>query len=358
VEQLPYEQRRLQIAERERERRRALQDKKRFRSPQKRRRGTRKPQQQKTQPKRQRLKVVPQGLKNELEPQIHKYINDHLINYHDNTDFQDTKERLLRRLVREKEHIDWKKTTIVQEYGKEPTICYHYYLWNAVDYVGEKTLRESFESVKHLEEVIIGDYGSTDKTKEIALEYGFKVVDVEKTPDIMFHESKIINAIVNETDANFIFDLNINTTYPKEMDSLLKSWISNNDLVQKVLVLRGLFHEENGSASRYNSASCLIYRPYLLAARGYDERTYYGHGTTHYACCLLNDVYQLKFDNVPFDMHHKYHRHLKIPRWKGVFHFNEIPVRHDVAREFAEKLLFNFYVGFETGAKQVQNSYW
>ncbi|GAF70200.1 unnamed protein product, partial [marine sediment metagenome] len=90
--------------------------------------------------------------------------------------------RAIRMLSRETAEATKRKREIVEKYGIEPTICYYYYLWNAVDYVGEKTVRESFESMRGQgDEIIVGDYSSTDGTPEIAKEYGFKVINVETT---------------------------------------------------------------------------------------------------------------------------------------------------------------------------------
>lgn len=250
------------------------------------------------------------------------------------------------------------KKEIVEKYGTEPTICYFYYLWNAVDYVGEEMLRKSFASIKGQgDEVIVGDYGSTDKTREIAKEYGFKVISVRKTKDIIFHDSKIFNKVIAESKCNFLIDLNVNTVYPKEMDNFFKNWIENNDITEKQLAVRGLFKGPNGEPERKYAASCLFYRPFLYEARGVDERTYYGYGTTHYTIRLIEIVYDLKWDNQPLDFVHEYHNHIKLPRWKKVFKFGDVREGHNIAMKGANRIIKPLIENYYNGILQVKNSY-
>lgn len=295
-----------------------------------------------------------QVLRNNKKP---KPTNVSVLKYNERKEKQDKKERLQRRLQREKKEIKTFKTKIVNENGIEPTICYYYYLWNAVDYVGEERLRESFESIKGQgDEIIVGNYMSNDKTKKIALEYGFKVVDVEKTPGIIFHEPKIANKVISETSCNFLVDLNANTIYPPNMDEFYKPWITKENIINKFLVGRGIFLN-NGKSERDNSASCLFYKPYLMKLRGYDERTYYGFGATHYAYCLLVDVLNLELDNRPLDMIHKYHRDFKHERLNNVFKLKDQIKNHNLAMKFVETILDGFYKDIDKAIKNVHNSY-
>lgn len=295
-------------------------------------------------------------LRNSSAPAIQKngYSN---LKYNQRKEKEDEKERFERRLKREKNRITRFKKEIVEENGLEPTICYYYYLWNAVDYVGEQRLRESFASIKGQgNEIIVGDYGSTDKTREIALEHGFKVVNVEKTEGIKFHEPKIANKVMSETKCNFLVDLNANTIYPKNMDDFYKPWINKDNVIHKLLVGRGIF-DDNGRLERDNSASCLFYRPYLIKLRGYDERTYYGFGATHYAYCLLVDVLKLELDNKPLDMIHKYHRDFKHERLREVFNLTNQMQKHEEAIKMVEPLLDVFLMDIDKAILNVQNSY-
>jgi len=267
------------------------------------------------------------------------------------------KDRNYRRIIREKQTIERRKKSIVEKYGIEPTISYYYYLCNAVDYVGEKNLRESFKSVQGLN-VIVADYSSTDKTKEIAEEYGFKVINVEKTKNIIFHESKLVNAIIHESKSNFLVDLNIHTTYPKNMDKFFRSWIQNNDITQKQLAARGLLTNKNGNTIRRYSASCLFYKPFLIEARGFDERTFYGCGTTPYALSLLLSIYKLVWDDQPLDMIHKFHRNIKFSNLRKMFKIKSLKQSHRFSTEFGETLTDKLIHDFDKGVKKVKNSYW
>ena len=268
-------------------------------------------------------------------------------------------ERLQRRHGKRIKEINSIKRKIVDEYGKEPTICFYYYLWNAVEYVGEKRVRDSFKSIQGQgDEVIVADYDSTDDTKKIALEYGFRVLDVEKTEGIMFHETKIGNKVMWSNQCNFLVDLNINTTYPNTMGAFYKNWIKDNDITQKMLVGRGIFHKKNGVLDRNNSASCLFYRPFLIKFRGWDERFYYGYGATHYAYCLLVDVLELNLDNRPLEMHHAYHTQFKKVRWRNIFKIADPMREHMRMIKAVEDCQLGFYNNLDNAIKNVRNSYW
>lgn len=251
------------------------------------------------------------------------------------------------------------KKNIIEKYGINSTICYYYYLWNAVDYVGEKNVRRSFESISGQgNEIIFGNYNSDDGTKEIAEEYGFKIINVNKKRDILLHESKIVNAIVSECKSDFICDLSIHVKYPKNMDEVFKEWLKTTDLTKKVLATRGLFCNPYNEIKRKYCASCYIYKPYLIEARGYDERTTYGFGTTHYALCLLERVYGLTLDNLELDMLHNYHTNKKFKRLKWVFKIHNINKTHLEAINFVDNIIAPLTWDFYEGVKKVKNSYW
>ena len=261
-------------------------------------------------------------------------------------------------------NIENRKKQIVEKYGLEPTVCYYYYLWNAIDYVGRVNVKESFESISGLEdEVIVGNYSSTDGTKELAQECGLRVIDVEKTPGITFHESKINNKIIHNSKSNFMVDLDIHTVYPKNLTNIIKENIRTKDITKKQLVLRGLYSEGNGR-KRLEFAHCssaIIYKPYLLEVRGFDERTYYGCGTTYYILGILEDIYKLKMDNIYVDtMVHRFHMNQKIKRWAITF---DITVQNTYNKDKfsmhqANSCLQSLRNNFEDGRKKVVNSYW
>ena len=95
--------------------------------------------------------------------------------------------------------------------------------------------KSHFESIKGQgNEIIVGDYSSTDNTKDIAKEYGFKVVKIRKNKNYKFAESKIRNKIIRETKCNFLVDLNANVEYPKNTRNqiTLRIYTSNNFISQ------------------------------------------------------------------------------------------------------------------------------
>jgi glycosyltransferase involved in cell wall biosynthesis len=214
-------------------------------------------------------------------------------------------------------------------------------LWNAIEYAGEDWVRESFESIKGQgDEIIVGDYSSDDGTPELAKEYGFKVFNVEKTEGIMFHNTKIINKVISKSKSNFLFDLDIHTTYPKNIDEIVRSWIKCNDITKKQLIITGLF---NGKINHNICDSMLLYKPFLLKARGFDERTSYRHGDSHYIIKLLKDVANLEFEIVFVEgMIHKDHR--------------EACERRSPKEAVGKSI--HFGRSLYKGVKQVKNSYW
>ena len=279
--------------------------------------------------------------------------------YDEKPEREENKNRFQRRINREIKKILKIKEKILKKNGIEPTICFYYYLWNAVDYVGEERLRQSFESISGQgDEIIVGDYGSTDKTKEIALEYGFRVINVPKTEGITFHETKICNAVINKTKCNFLVDLNVNIIYPNNMTDFYKSWITKENVLEKLLVGRGVFEKANGSYIRNHAASCLFYVPFLKYLRGFDERAYYGYGATHYAYCLLVDILKLKLDNKKLGTIHLHHRNFKDKRLKRVFKLEGLNERAAESMEMVEELLDGFFKDIDTAIKNVENSYW
>lgn len=264
-------------------------------------------------------------------------------------------------ILYEKE-INRRKKQIVRKYGTDPTICFFYYLHNAVNYVGEENLRKSFASlVGQGDEVIIGNYMSTDNTKEIAEEYGFKVVDIETVPGITLAQSKVKNKTVKETKCNFMVECDVHIEYPNNITNIIREWIKKNDVTKKMLVLRGLWINENGDLQREYSfgPAVVFYTPYLLEARGYDERCYMGYGATHYSVSLMLDVFKLEFDDVYLDtMIHKYHIPEKTKTLELFYNVDDMSGKHMDSVAFGQELARRLINNFDEEVKNVRNSYW
>jgi len=261
-------------------------------------------------------------------------------------------------------NIEDRKKSIVDKYGLEPTVCYYYYVWNAIDYVGRENVKKSFESISgHEDEVMVGDYRSTDGTKELAQECGLRVIDVEKTQGVAFHESKINNKIFYNSKSNFMVDLDIHTVYPKNLTDIIRKNIRIKDITKKQLVLRGLYCEYNGRkriAFDHCSAG-ILYRPYILEAGGFDERTTYGGGTTWYILGILEDIYKLEINDIYVgNMIHRFHIEDKVKRWAYAFNITRRNTlkRDEINKVLVKKCLQPLKDNFEEGRKTVVNSYW
>jgi len=251
-----------------------------------------------------------------------------------------------------------RKRKLVEKYGTEPTITYYYFLLNVVDYAGEERVRQSFESIAGQGDVIVGDYSSTDRTKEIAEEYGFKVVTVKKTPGIKFHDSKIVNKAIFEAKTNFMADLNIHMEYPKYMGDFCRKWIQQNDITKKQLWMIARLLRQNGTPKKVYGGPILIYRPYLILTRGNDERTRYGFGEAQYIAFLLNNVLQLSTDIQDLGINHKFHGHIKWAKMREYHPLLSNRERHQKGEQLAKQLTNNLQRNFDEAVKEVVNSYW
>lgn len=251
------------------------------------------------------------------------------------------------------------KQRAINQYGTEPTITYYYYSCNPVNYAGEENIRASLESICDQGDVVIGDYGSTDNIREIAKEYCARILDVEKTPNTnFFHESKIANKIWFESTSNFMVYLNFNIVYPKNFSSFCKRWLKTHDIKRVILKLIGGIYDKEGILHKRAGmcVSSIIYRPYLIVARGYDERTSYHKGTTEYAVYLLNEFFKLRWDVHRIDMRHRYYTHDEKRQYLNKS-YNEQP--KDVGSIMnLLKELFNNFGHRGNPFINVQNSYW
>lgn len=248
---------------------------------------------------------------------------------------------------------------IIRAYGTESTICYYYYLHNVVDYCGEERVRKSFESIKGQgNEIIVGDYCSTDDTKKIAEEYGFKVLDVEEDERFLFAESKIRNKVILESESNFIVALNINVEYPEYLTSFIKGWLRSNDIGRSFLSLRTNFEDVKGRTHRFYGFSAVIYKPYLIEARGYNELTSYGAGSQKYGIMLLKDVFGLRANGVALGMVHKYHNHLKLPTVRKLYPNITYANLKRRTRRLVGELRLALQKDYHNEIKKVENSYW
>jgi len=251
------------------------------------------------------------------------------------------------------ETIEEIKTKLIGKYGINPTITYYYYLWNVVDYCGEERVRQSFDSIKDQGvEVIIGDYSSTDRTKEIVKEYGFKYIRVKKDPSFNFAESKIRNKVIQKSKCNFLVPLNINVEYPKYMASLIRFWLLTNNITKKFLRIRYKYQEKNGDIERFYGFSSVFYKPFLKYARGYDERTSYGAGSQKYGSILMTDVYELTGRPINLRIIHKYHDDIKLPMLEKIYPNIIYEKRRRITKAIVETLINNLKEDFDKGIKQ------
>ena len=247
------------------------------------------------------------------------------------------------------------KKEIIKKYGSELSIGYFYYSYNPINYMGEEQVRKSFDSIKKYgKKVYIGDYSSTDGTKELTEEYGFTYLKVEKTPGFYFHESKIANKIFKEAKENFLCYLNYWINYPENFEDIMLRWLKTNNGSAKCLKMTGFATSEKGKLGKTrgitHSVSHLLYRPFFYEARGIDERTSYHAGTRNYAYGLIRKVYEMKIVEVFVPFVHAFHTN---SAW------DKIPIKQQkhglrMAEQIVENLRGKFYIE----VKKVKNSYW
>src|SRR4051812_35348708 len=90
----------------------------------------------------------------------------------------------------------------------------------------ENNLPQLFESIKELaEEIILTDTGSTDKTKDIALNYGAKIYDFEWSDDF----SKARNFCISKATQKWIFFMDADYLFLKDSYEELIKCINNDD---------------------------------------------------------------------------------------------------------------------------------
>ncbi len=86
----------------------------------------------------------------------------------------------------------------------------------------EDVIRECFSSLKFCDEIIVVDNGSSDKTSDIAREFGAKVIS-EKSADF----SKLRNAGLKETSFDWILYIDSDERVPKELSEEILLKIKN-----------------------------------------------------------------------------------------------------------------------------------
>lgn len=256
-------------------------------------------------------------------------------------------------------NVEERKKRLVKKHGTKPTITYYYYLWNVVNYCGEKRVRQSFESIRNQgNEVIIGNYLQKDNTNKIAREYGFRIINVEKDSRSMFPESKIRNKIILNSKGNFLIPLNINVEYPKNLTELIVNWIKKNNIQRRCLRLRYKFQSKDGKVRKFYGFSSVFYKPFLMAVRGYDERTSYASGSQKYGVTIMKDIFKLNAVAWDLGLVHKYHNHMKNPVMHLIFpNVSYATLKRNVS-QVVWSLMKNFERSFPNGTKKVNNSYW
>lgn len=266
-------------------------------------------------------------------------------------------------------NIEKRKNNLIKKYGDEPTICFYYYCWNVVDYAGEKRVRETFKSIQGQgDEVVVSSYNTQDNTKELAEEYGLKFLEVEKHDhDVWdFPESKVRNKVIINTDCNFVIPLNINVEFVPNFDKKIIKWIKNHNIKNKMLRIRYKFENKNGKIGRQYGKSQVFYRPYLLEARGYDERTGFCTGSQRYGGLLMKKVFNLNKNNWDTKMYHKYHNDFKKPLLNKIYPDGKVatikgvsePKNRKFDRRITKKLHRLLKKDFDKNVEKVMNSYW
>ena len=227
-----------------------------------------------------------------------------------------------------------------------------YFTLNIINLMGEKWVKDSFESLYHQDcEIIVVDYDSDDYIKELSEEYCFRFFRIGKTPNIEFHIRKLLNKAVYESKGNFILKVTPDCIYPNDFVEIMQNWIEEHDNTKEVFVW--LFKNQK----EVIGYTYLHYKPHLLFARGWDEEIGMYVGEHEYEAFLMSYVFELK--NIQYKdkiLIHRDHKPRSVTKNRRA-NLIEQRIKDKVEIPYNKKLIL-LKQDFMKGRKSIKNSYW
>lgn len=268
-------------------------------------------------------------------------------------------------------NIEQRKKKLIKKNGTKPTVTFYYYCYKVVDYAGEKRVRKSFESIADQgEEVVVSDYGYDKKTEDLCKEYGITYIWCEKDENVGFNESKVRNNVIRHCKTNFIVDLNINVEYPKNTITFIRRIIKQLNHAKERVILRYKWIGETTIYTNVNKIrkiksstnrnfygfAQILYVPFLINMRGYDERTHFCAQSQKYGMEIFQKVWKIKHTaRNDLNLVHKYHNDFKLDTVQKINRNTTIDYKYG---NVVKKLRKAFQKNFKNGRKLVQNSFW
>ena len=235
-------------------------------------------------------------------------------------------------------------------------VSYCYFTCNMVKLNGEKWVRESFDSIKNQsDDILVVDYSSDDNIKEIADEYDFRFFTVDKVEGLPFHDAKLWNKGIYEAKYDLIVPISPDCIYDENLTEFILEWYGYYGHKKYLLTSYYIKQLPNKRLSGVSGVMAVYYRPYLLKARGCDERTYIrggpNRGTHRYSLRIMMEVFGLKQFWVVMKSFHRYHKF----RSPGL---SKVSFDKFLGKFTTTSMIRPMKENFNEAVKDVVNSYW
>ncbi|MEE9439558.1 MAG: sulfotransferase domain-containing protein [Saprospiraceae bacterium] len=275
-------------------------------------------------------------------------------------DFDNTMTKVAKFIDTEPTLEQWNKlkkprTKEVKEPETNEGVTYVYPTINMIKQRGEQWVRDSFESLKgQSDDIIVVDYSSSDNIEEIAKEYGFRFFNIEKTPGFYFHMSKMFNKAVIESKYDYFVRVTPDCVYPKGLTKRILKFYKGRDPNKFILCFE--YTNTVPITRKRRGRSLAYYKPLLIKARGWDERTSYFMKEHVYGQQLMYKVFKLKLQNSSIKLLHREHpkKTTDVKVQNEIFPPDLVKQANRVFKNFLPKLATNI----DRYVVNVQNSYW
>lgn len=249
--------------------------------------------------------------------------------------------------------IKWSLGKKIDELSN-PKISFAYFCYNMIKQRGEKWVRDSFDVMKgQSNDIMVIDYDSEDNIKQLAKEYRFRYFNVPKEEGIPYHMAKCTNLAIHKAKHDIFVRLCPDIIYPQNFSWYISSFFSVNSPKRMFLFFKLFDLREDGKVIGRPGWEMTFYRPYLLLARGWDERTTYYVGEDAYGRWIMEKVFRCEKYTPPYYfLAHRHHTHKNVNK-----------INPNQAEKVLGKILINKQISllsanvFEN-RKLVKNSYW